>query len=257
MVPLEPVQAAAGAAVVCLPCRQHRAHQAVLPGTARPTANPRHVRRAGRFSEQWALLFRDYLRAHPATAAEYEAVKRRLALRLGDERHAYTDAKVPFMWQVIRQADDWAQTHGWLPGPSDIWVQINGLPVGDRSELHRAVRPDRGEAPAGPFDRCHAPFRFRAAGPSRPCGPHSAFRGAAPAAGPPVLARPVDGYLPSSSNSRQVEVACAIRRSLASVMRASASAVVRPREITVPSQRKMPEARVAGRRNLVVRSREV
>ena len=78
-----------------------------------------HVRRAGSFSEQWALLFRDYLRAHRDVAAEYEAVKRRLAVRFRDDRHAYTNAKVPFMWEVIRRADEWAQAHGWLPGPSD------------------------------------------------------------------------------------------------------------------------------------------
>jgi GrpB-like predicted nucleotidyltransferase (UPF0157 family) len=78
-----------------------------------------HVRRAGSFSEQWALLFRDYLRAHPDVAAEYEAVKRRLAIRFREDRRAYTDAKVPFMWEVIRRADEWAQAQGWLPGPSD------------------------------------------------------------------------------------------------------------------------------------------
>jgi GrpB-like predicted nucleotidyltransferase (UPF0157 family) len=78
-----------------------------------------HVRRAGSFSEQWALLFRDYLRAHPDAAAEYAAVKRRLAARFRGDRHGYTEAKVPFMWQVIRQADEWAQATGWLPGPSD------------------------------------------------------------------------------------------------------------------------------------------
>jgi GrpB-like predicted nucleotidyltransferase (UPF0157 family) len=78
-----------------------------------------HVRRAGSFSEQWALLFRDYLRAHRDAAAEYEAVKRRLAIRFRDDRAAYTNAKAPFMWEVIRRADDWAQAHGWLPGPSD------------------------------------------------------------------------------------------------------------------------------------------
>jgi len=61
----------------------------------------------------------------------------------------------------------------------------------------------------------------------------------------------------SVSNSRQDEVAWAMRRPFASVRRASASAVVRPREITVPSQRNAPEAVVTGRRNLVVRSSEV
>jgi GrpB-like predicted nucleotidyltransferase (UPF0157 family) len=78
-----------------------------------------HVRRVGSFSEQWALLFRDYLRAHREEAAGYEAVKRRLAIQFEEDRHAYTDAKVSPMWAIIRQADDWAQARGWLPGPSD------------------------------------------------------------------------------------------------------------------------------------------
>jgi GrpB-like predicted nucleotidyltransferase (UPF0157 family) len=78
-----------------------------------------HVARAGSFSEQWALLFRDYLRAHRDVAAEYEAVKRRLAARFQQDRAAYPDAKGPFVWKVIRQADQWAQARGWLPGPSD------------------------------------------------------------------------------------------------------------------------------------------
>lgn len=78
-----------------------------------------HVRRAGSFSEQWALLFRDYLRADPDAAVEYEAVKRRLAIRYRDDRRAYVDAKGPFLWEIIRRADDWAQTQGWFPGPSD------------------------------------------------------------------------------------------------------------------------------------------
>jgi GrpB-like predicted nucleotidyltransferase (UPF0157 family) len=78
-----------------------------------------HVRRAGSFSEQWALLFRDYLRGHRGVAKEYEAVKRRLAARFPHDRAAYTQAKVPFMWQVIRQVDAWAQARDWAPGPSD------------------------------------------------------------------------------------------------------------------------------------------
>jgi GrpB-like predicted nucleotidyltransferase (UPF0157 family) len=77
-----------------------------------PPGRPRthvHVRRAGSFSEQWALLFRDYLRAHREVAAEYEAVKRRLANRFWEDRLADADAKVPFLWEVIRRADEWAQ----------------------------------------------------------------------------------------------------------------------------------------------------
>jgi GrpB-like predicted nucleotidyltransferase (UPF0157 family) len=78
-----------------------------------------HVRRAGSFSEQWALLFRDYLRAHPEAGAEYTAVKRRLAARFPHDGAAYTEAKGPFLWEVIRRADEWGQAMGWMPGPTD------------------------------------------------------------------------------------------------------------------------------------------
>ena len=78
-----------------------------------------HVRRAGSFSEQWALLFRDYLRDHRDIAMKYEAVKRRLAEQFPHDRAAYTQAKEAHMWQIIRHADAWAQVRGWTPGPSD------------------------------------------------------------------------------------------------------------------------------------------
>jgi GrpB-like predicted nucleotidyltransferase (UPF0157 family) len=87
-----------------------------------PPGAPRthiHVRRAGSFSEQFALLFRDYLRAHADEAAAYERLKHRLAAEHATDRHAYTDAKVPFTWDLMRRADDWAQRTGWKPGPSD------------------------------------------------------------------------------------------------------------------------------------------
>ena len=58
-------------------------------------------------------------RANPELAVEYEAVKRRLASRFRDDRHGYTDAKGPILWEIIRKADEWAQAQGWLPGPSD------------------------------------------------------------------------------------------------------------------------------------------
>ncbi len=78
-----------------------------------------HVRKAGSWGEQFALLFRDYLRLHPNEAAEYAWLKRDLAERYGDERHAYTEAKNPFIWSVIQRATDWSQEVGWEPGPSD------------------------------------------------------------------------------------------------------------------------------------------
>ncbi|MEV4510341.1 GrpB family protein [Dactylosporangium sp. NPDC049525] len=78
-----------------------------------------HVRRAGSFAEQFPLLFRDYLRSHSAAADEYAAVKRRCAQRFRHDRQGYVEAKDTFVWQLIRQADGWAQQVGWQPGPSD------------------------------------------------------------------------------------------------------------------------------------------
>jgi GrpB-like predicted nucleotidyltransferase (UPF0157 family) len=78
-----------------------------------------HVRLAGSFSEQLALLFRDFLRGHPQDSAEYAELKRRLARHHRNDRRAYTEAKVPFTWEIVRRADEWAQTNGWTPPPSD------------------------------------------------------------------------------------------------------------------------------------------
>ncbi|MGD1994348.1 MAG: GrpB family protein [Anaerolineae bacterium] len=50
------------------------------------------------------LLFRDYLRAHPGVAREYEALKRELAGRHGADREAYTDAKTAFIERVVDRA---------------------------------------------------------------------------------------------------------------------------------------------------------
>jgi GrpB-like predicted nucleotidyltransferase (UPF0157 family) len=48
------------------------------------------------------LAFRDRLRAEPALAAAYGALKRRLASRHADDRAAYTEAKAPFIAAVLR-----------------------------------------------------------------------------------------------------------------------------------------------------------
>jgi GrpB-like predicted nucleotidyltransferase (UPF0157 family) len=88
-----------------------------------PLGEPRthvHVRRAGSFSEQFPLLFRDYLRVDPAAAAEYAVVKRRLAAEFPHDGQGYTDAKATVVWRLVHQADDWAQRTGWEPGPRDV-----------------------------------------------------------------------------------------------------------------------------------------
>lgn len=78
-----------------------------------------HVRRAGSWSEQFSLLFRDYLRAHPVEAARYAELKDRLAGIHRDEREAYVEAKRPFIWEVMGRATQWSQATGWEPGPPD------------------------------------------------------------------------------------------------------------------------------------------
>jgi GrpB-like predicted nucleotidyltransferase (UPF0157 family) len=78
-----------------------------------------HVRQAGSWSEQGTLLFRDYLRAHLAQAQQYAALKYRLAEQYRDERQRYTEAKDPFIWEILRKANLWSQEVGWQPGPTD------------------------------------------------------------------------------------------------------------------------------------------
>jgi GrpB-like predicted nucleotidyltransferase (UPF0157 family) len=80
-----------------------------------------HVRRAGSFGEQFALLFRDYLRVNHEVAAQYGELKLELARRYPrvEDRATYTEAKSPFIWNVMARADAWAQQTGWCAGISD------------------------------------------------------------------------------------------------------------------------------------------
>lgn len=78
-----------------------------------------HVRRAGSFSEQFSLLFRDYLRAHPEQAGRFAVTKRELAPLLRTDHVSYVEAKAPSVWAIVHEADDWAQSVGWEPEPSD------------------------------------------------------------------------------------------------------------------------------------------
>ncbi len=57
-------------------------------------------------SPQWIgpIAFRNYLRAQAKVAAEYEALKRRLAETFRFDREAYTEAKAPFIEAITDKA---------------------------------------------------------------------------------------------------------------------------------------------------------
>ncbi|MEO9383238.1 GrpB family protein [Chromobacterium phragmitis] len=73
-----------------------------------------HVRRVGAANQRYALLFRDYLRAHPASAAAYGELKRRLAAGLADP-DSYPDVKDPAVDLIYLAAEQWAELTSWQP----------------------------------------------------------------------------------------------------------------------------------------------
>ena len=77
-----------------------------------------HVRVLGRPNQRYPILFRDYLRAHPPTAAAYAELKRRLARELADPM-TYPDVKDPAVDLIYFAAEDWAAITNWQPGPTD------------------------------------------------------------------------------------------------------------------------------------------
>ena len=75
----------------CKPSAAHRTHHLHLVPLGSPLWRER-------------LAFRDALRADPELRASYQALKLDLAQRYRLVREAYTDAKTPFIEQVLRQA---------------------------------------------------------------------------------------------------------------------------------------------------------
>ena len=78
-----------------------------------------HVRLQGRANQRYPLLFRDYLRAHPAAAEAYAQVKQGLVAHRFDSADAYYDVKDPVCDIIIEGAEGWAAATGWQLGPSD------------------------------------------------------------------------------------------------------------------------------------------
>jgi GrpB-like predicted nucleotidyltransferase (UPF0157 family) len=77
-----------------------------------------HVRVQGRANQRYALLFRDYLRAHAAAAEAYAELKRRLAQHLADPA-TYPDVKDPAVDLIYLAAEEWAAAIHWQPGQPD------------------------------------------------------------------------------------------------------------------------------------------
>ena len=73
-----------------------------------------HVRIVGSPNERLALLFRDYLRAHPLAVAAYSRFKLTLAEHVSD-LDTYTDIKDPVVDLVVAAAGEWAADTGWQP----------------------------------------------------------------------------------------------------------------------------------------------
>lgn len=72
-----------------------------------------HICARGGVVYRRALLFRDYLRAHPDTARKYAALKQRLAQAFPfNEGFGYSDGKRQFCHAVIAAAEAWAFERG-------------------------------------------------------------------------------------------------------------------------------------------------
>jgi hypothetical protein len=75
-----------------------------------------HARQPPRPNQRYALLFRDYLVAHPRSAAAYGELKQRLAGSL-DNEDAYADVKDPAVNLIYFAAEEWASNSRWQAYP--------------------------------------------------------------------------------------------------------------------------------------------
>ncbi|MBV9852758.1 MAG: GrpB family protein [Armatimonadetes bacterium] len=74
-----------------------------------PPGTPRHhlyVCPQGSAELRRHVAFRDYLRTHPETAAEYAVLKRALAARFQTDRDAYSRGKAGFVAAVLEKAQN-------------------------------------------------------------------------------------------------------------------------------------------------------
>lgn len=79
-----------------------------------------HVRQSGSWSEQFNLLFRDFLREHENERNEYAQVKYDLANRFKEQRELYVEGKTEIVWNIMIKANKWSQEIGWKPSKPDL-----------------------------------------------------------------------------------------------------------------------------------------
>ena len=79
-----------------------------------------HVREKGSWSEQFNLLFRDYLRTHEQDRNEYAAIKYQLAQEHRTDRERYVEGKTDIVWAIMKKANRWSQAIGWKPDKSEM-----------------------------------------------------------------------------------------------------------------------------------------
>jgi GrpB-like predicted nucleotidyltransferase (UPF0157 family) len=73
-----------------------------------------HVRVAGSPNERFALLFRDFMRAHPDARDAWAIFKTELA-RIAEDIDDYVEVKDPATDVVMVVAERWADETGWVP----------------------------------------------------------------------------------------------------------------------------------------------
>jgi GrpB-like predicted nucleotidyltransferase (UPF0157 family) len=77
-----------------------------------------HVRLVGSSNERLALLFRDWMRAHPEAVPPYTAFKRAVAAAAPDADW-YSDLKDPVVDLIVEIAESWSRRAGWTVAVTD------------------------------------------------------------------------------------------------------------------------------------------
>src|SRR5581483_10204999 len=87
-------------------------HRFLWPPSERPRDVHVHICGSGSAWERNHLLFRDYLRTHPAVCEIYATLKKGLIERWHHDRKAYGDSKTDFVLDTLTAAQ-WATTSRW------------------------------------------------------------------------------------------------------------------------------------------------